>query len=186
MRSMRALQNALSRAGSHGRRGGWGHPSRGPLLGRGVRYYLGEAAAQGRGTPHSHQPQHSDHDASHSGMLPRLGDLLFYTIAEGQERIPIHKFTTALKATGLQTSDPRLQDCMSKMQRMVQESSSGGLLDRELFQKWQPTSRTWPNQTQTFGASPCALWMGSGTLWATRRSPSACSPVSSPSLTPSP
>uniref|UniRef100_E0CYF7 Glutaminase 2 (liver, mitochondrial) n=1 Tax=Mus musculus TaxID=10090 RepID=E0CYF7_MOUSE len=134
MRSMRALQNALSRAGSHGRRGGWGHPSRGPLLGRGVRYYLGEAAAQGRGTPHSHQPQHSDHDASHSGMLPRLGDLLFYTIAEGQERIPIHKFTTALKATGLQTSDPRLQDCMSKMQRMVQESSSGGLLDRELFQ----------------------------------------------------
>lgn len=74
-------------------------------------------------------------DASHSGMLPRLGDLLFYTIAEGQERIPIHKFTTALKATGLQTSDPRLQDCMSKMQRMVQESSSGGLLDRDLFQK---------------------------------------------------
>ncbi|XP_031205823.1 glutaminase liver isoform, mitochondrial isoform X3 [Mastomys coucha] len=74
-------------------------------------------------------------DASNSGMLPRLGDLLFYTIAEGQERIPIHKFTTALKATGLQTSDPRLQDCMSKMQRMVQESSSGGLLDRELFQK---------------------------------------------------
>ncbi|XP_032764791.1 glutaminase liver isoform, mitochondrial isoform X3 [Rattus rattus] len=135
MRSMRALQNALSRAGSHGRRGGWGHPNRGPLLGGGVRYYFGEAAAQGRGTPHSHQPQHSDHDASNSGMLPRLGDLLFYTIAEGQERIPIHKFTTALKATGLQTSDPRLQDCMSKMQRMVQESSSGGLLDRELFQK---------------------------------------------------
>nr|ALN69377.1 glutaminase variant 2 [Rattus norvegicus] len=135
MRSMRALQNALSRAGSHGQRGGWGHPSRGPLLGGGVRYYFGEAAAQGRGTPHSHQPQHSDHDASNSGMLPRLGDLLFYTIAEGQERIPIHKFTTALKATGLQTSDPRLQDCMSKMQRMVQESSSGGLLDRELFQK---------------------------------------------------
>lgn len=33
-------------------------------------------------------------DASNSGMLPRLGDLLFYTIAEGQERIPIHKFTT--------------------------------------------------------------------------------------------
>ncbi|XP_051026054.1 glutaminase liver isoform, mitochondrial [Acomys russatus] len=136
MRSMRVLQNALSRAGSHRRRGGWGHPSRGPLLGGGVRYYLSEAAAaQGRGTQHSHQPQHTDHDASNSGMLPRLGDLLFYTIAEGQERIPIHKFTTALKATGLQTSDPRLQDCMNKMHRMVQESSSGGLLDRELFQK---------------------------------------------------
>lgn len=36
-------------------------------------------------------PQNSD--ASQSGMLSRLGDLLFYTIAEGEERIPIHKFT---------------------------------------------------------------------------------------------
>ncbi|KAF6119731.1 hypothetical protein HJG60_010158 [Phyllostomus discolor] len=74
-------------------------------------------------------------DSSGSGMLSRLGDLLFYTIAEGQERIPIHKFTTALKATGLQTSDPRLRDCLSQMRRMVRESSSGGLLDRDLFQK---------------------------------------------------
>ncbi|XP_051702340.1 glutaminase liver isoform, mitochondrial isoform X1 [Oryctolagus cuniculus] len=74
-------------------------------------------------------------DASQSGMLSRLGDLLFYTIAEGQERIPIHKFTTALKATGLQTSDPRLRDCMNQMRRTVRESSSGGLLDRDLFQK---------------------------------------------------
>lgn len=41
----------------------------------------------------------------------------------------------ALKATGLQTSDPRLRDCMSQMRRMVRESSSGGLLDRDLFQK---------------------------------------------------
>lgn len=38
-------------------------------------------------------PVSSPSDASNSGMLPRLGDLLFYTIAEGQERIPIHKFT---------------------------------------------------------------------------------------------
>uniref|UniRef100_A0A2K5RY05 glutaminase n=1 Tax=Cebus imitator TaxID=2715852 RepID=A0A2K5RY05_CEBIM len=86
-------------------------------------------------TPHSHQPLHRDHDSSESGMLSRLGDLLFYTIAEGQERIPIHKFTTALKATGLQTSDPRLRDCMNEMHRVVQESSSGGLLDRGLFRK---------------------------------------------------
>ncbi|XP_012506336.1 PREDICTED: glutaminase liver isoform, mitochondrial isoform X3 [Propithecus coquereli] len=167
MRSMKALQNALSRAGDDCRRGGWGHLSRSPLLGGGVRHLLSEAAAQGRETPHSHQPQHQDQfgalgpprlggdvrwpgrafgqvgprdgacpsDSSESGMLSRLGDLLFYTIAEGQERIPIHKFTTALKATGLQTTDPRLQDCMSQMHRMVQESSSGGLLDRDLFQK---------------------------------------------------
>ncbi|XP_046322615.1 glutaminase liver isoform, mitochondrial isoform X4 [Marmota monax] len=134
MRYMRALQNALSRAGSRCQRGGWGHLSRSPFLGWGVRHHLSEAAAQGRETPHSHQPQHQDHDASECGMLSRLGDLLFYTIAEGQERIPIHKFTSALKATGLQTSDPRLRDCMSQMHHMVQESSSGGLLDRNLFQ----------------------------------------------------
>ncbi|XP_060021828.1 glutaminase liver isoform, mitochondrial isoform X7 [Lagenorhynchus albirostris] len=135
MRSIKALQNALSGAGSYCRRGGWGHLSRSPLLGGGVWHHLSEAAAQGRETPHSHQPQHQDHDSSESGMLSRLGDLLFYTIAEGQERIPIHKFTNALKATGLQTSDPRLRDCMSQMRRMVRETSSGGLLDRDLFRK---------------------------------------------------
>ncbi|XP_033291898.1 glutaminase liver isoform, mitochondrial isoform X3 [Orcinus orca] len=135
MRSIKALQNALSGAGSYCRRGGWGHLSRSPLLGGGVWHHFSEAAAQGRETPHSHQPQHQDHDSSESGMLSRLGDLLFYTIAEGQERIPIHKFTTALKATGLQTSDPRLRDCMSQMRRMVRETSSGGLLDRDLFRK---------------------------------------------------
>ncbi|XP_044797451.1 glutaminase liver isoform, mitochondrial isoform X2 [Bubalus bubalis] len=156
MRSFKALQNSLSRAGSHCRRGGWGHLSqKNPLLTWGVRHHLSEAAAQGKETPHSHQTQHQDQrsreqfsgscpsplslppnsDSSESGMLSRLGDLLFYTIAEGQERIPIHKFTTALKATGLQTSDPRLRDCMSQMRRMVQESNSGGLLDRDLFRK---------------------------------------------------
>ncbi|XP_021097046.1 glutaminase liver isoform, mitochondrial isoform X2 [Heterocephalus glaber] len=135
LRSMRALQRALSLAISHCPWAGWGPLSRSPILGGGVWQHLSEAAAQGRETPHSHQPQRQDHDASQSGMLSRLGDLLFYTIAEGQERIPIHKFTTALKATGLQTSDPRLRDCMSQMYHMAQESSSGGLLDRDLFQK---------------------------------------------------
>ncbi|XP_070645565.1 glutaminase liver isoform, mitochondrial isoform X2 [Bos indicus] len=155
MRSFKALQNSLSRAGSHCRRGGWGHLSQNPLLTWGVRHHLSEAAAQGKETPHSHQTQHQDQrsreqfsgscpsplslppnsDSSESGMLSRLGDLLFYTIAEGQERIPIHKFTTALKATGLQTSDPRLRDCMSQMRRMVRQSNSGGLLDRDLFRK---------------------------------------------------
>ncbi|XP_036885982.1 glutaminase liver isoform, mitochondrial isoform X3 [Sturnira hondurensis] len=135
MRSMRALQNALSGAGSHCRRGGWGQLSWSPLLGGRVRHHLSEAAAQGRETQHSHQPQHLDHDSSESDMLSRLGDLLFYTVAEGQERIPIHKFTSALKATGLQTSDPRLRDCLSQMRLMVRRSSSGGLLDRDLFQK---------------------------------------------------
>nr|XP_012624634.2 LOW QUALITY PROTEIN: glutaminase liver isoform, mitochondrial-like [Microcebus murinus] len=135
MRAMKALQNALSLlAGNDCRRGGWGHLSWSPLLGGGVRHLLSEAKAQGRGMPNSHQPQHQDHDSSESGMLSRLGDLLFYTVAEGQEQIPIHTFTTALKATGLQTTAPRLRDRMSQMRHMVQESSSGGLVDRDPFQ----------------------------------------------------
>ncbi|KAA8579618.1 hypothetical protein FQN60_006711, partial [Etheostoma spectabile] len=31
-----------------------------------------------------------------AGILPSLEDLLFYTIAEGQEKIPAHKFTTSI------------------------------------------------------------------------------------------
>lgn len=39
-------------------------------------------------------------------MLSRLGDLLFYTIAEGQERIPIHKFTTVSSSLSAQNAEP--------------------------------------------------------------------------------
>lgn len=39
-------------------------------------------------------------------MLSRLGDLLFYTIAEGQERIPIHKFTTVSSPPPAQNPNP--------------------------------------------------------------------------------
>lgn len=60
MRSLRALQEALSGAGAQCRLGGWGRPSRSPLLGGGVRHHLSEAAALGRETPHSHQPQRQD------------------------------------------------------------------------------------------------------------------------------
>uniref|UniRef100_A0A8C6V5H9 Glutaminase EF-hand domain-containing protein n=1 Tax=Naja naja TaxID=35670 RepID=A0A8C6V5H9_NAJNA len=72
-------------------------------------------------------------DLSVNGMLPRLSDLLFYTIAEGQERISVHKFTTALQRTGLWTSDPRLRDCMNLMRTATHGASSGGMLSRELF-----------------------------------------------------
>lgn len=34
------------------------------------------------------------HRRRKAGILPSLEDLLFYTIAEGQEKIPAHKFTT--------------------------------------------------------------------------------------------
>ncbi|XP_060683360.1 glutaminase a isoform X2 [Hemiscyllium ocellatum] len=70
-----------------------------------------------------------------AGLLPSLEDLLFYTIAEGQEKIPIHKFITVLKSTGLRTSDPRLKECMDMLRTNVQAASDGVMLDKELFKK---------------------------------------------------
>ncbi|XP_041117633.1 glutaminase kidney isoform, mitochondrial-like isoform X3 [Polyodon spathula] len=70
-----------------------------------------------------------------AGILPSLEDLLFYTIAEGQERIPVHKFITALKATGLRTGDPRLKECMDVLRLTLQNTSDGVMLDKELFKK---------------------------------------------------
>ncbi|XP_075464472.1 glutaminase kidney isoform, mitochondrial isoform X2 [Ascaphus truei] len=69
------------------------------------------------------------------GLLPSLEDLLFYTIAEGQEKIPVHKFITALKSTGLRTADPRLKECMDMLRLSLQTMSDGVMLDKELFKK---------------------------------------------------
>ncbi|KAM4698662.1 glutaminase kidney isoform, mitochondrial isoform 1-T1 [Rhinophrynus dorsalis] len=76
-----------------------------------------------------------DDKKSKQGLLPSLEDLLFYTIAEGQEKIPVHKFITALKATGLRTSDPRLKECMDMLRLSLQTMSDGVMLDKELFKK---------------------------------------------------
>ncbi|XP_036400722.1 glutaminase kidney isoform, mitochondrial-like isoform X4 [Megalops cyprinoides] len=70
-----------------------------------------------------------------AGILPSLEDLLFYTIAEGQEKIPAHKFITALKATGLRTGDPRLRECMEMLKVTLKSTSDGVMLDRHLFKK---------------------------------------------------
>ncbi|KAI1899445.1 hypothetical protein AGOR_G00061870 [Albula goreensis] len=70
-----------------------------------------------------------------AGILPSLEDLLFYTIAEGQEKIPAHKFITALKATGLRTGDPRLKECMDMLKVTLKSTSDGVMLDRHLFKK---------------------------------------------------
>ncbi|XP_062862470.1 glutaminase kidney isoform, mitochondrial isoform X2 [Trichomycterus rosablanca] len=70
-----------------------------------------------------------------AGIMPSLEDLLFYTIAEGQERIPAHKFITALKATGLRTGDPRLKECMDMLKETLKTTSDGVMLDRHLFKK---------------------------------------------------
>uniref|UniRef100_A0A8C0EVV5 glutaminase n=1 Tax=Bubo bubo TaxID=30461 RepID=A0A8C0EVV5_BUBBB len=74
-------------------------------------------------------------DKVKQGLLPSLEDLLFYTIAEGQEKIPVHKFITALKSTGLRTSDPRLKECMDMLRLTLQTTSDGVMLDKDLFKK---------------------------------------------------
>ncbi|XP_037542766.1 glutaminase kidney isoform, mitochondrial isoform X1 [Nematolebias whitei] len=71
----------------------------------------------------------------HPGILPSLEDLLFYTVAEGQEKIPAHKFLTALKATGLRTGDPRLKECMETLKQTLKKTPDGVTLDRHLFKK---------------------------------------------------
>ncbi|KAJ3584047.1 hypothetical protein NHX12_014543 [Muraenolepis orangiensis] len=47
-----------------------------------------------------------------AGILPSLEDLLFYTIAEGQEKIPAHKFTTV----GPPPLNPRLHPNSQRLQ----------------------------------------------------------------------
>uniref|UniRef100_A0AAY4DFY2 glutaminase n=1 Tax=Denticeps clupeoides TaxID=299321 RepID=A0AAY4DFY2_9TELE len=68
------------------------------------------------------------HRRRKAGILPSLEDLLFYTIAEGQEKIPAHKFTTALKATGLRTGDPRLKECMEMLKVTLKTTSDGAFV----------------------------------------------------------
>uniref|UniRef100_A0A8C6MGP1 glutaminase n=1 Tax=Nothobranchius furzeri TaxID=105023 RepID=A0A8C6MGP1_NOTFU len=78
---------------------------------------------------HGHTPRRNP------GILPSLEDLLFYTVAEGQEKIPAHKFLTALKATGLRTGDPRLKECMDTLKETLKKTPDGVTLDRHLFKK---------------------------------------------------
>ncbi|XP_075962010.1 glutaminase kidney isoform, mitochondrial isoform X4 [Anarhichas minor] len=70
-----------------------------------------------------------------ASILPSLEDLLFHTVADGQETIPAHKFLTALKATGLRSGDPRLKECMDTLKETLRNTSDGVTLDRHLFKK---------------------------------------------------
>ncbi|KAJ8371955.1 hypothetical protein AAFF_G00298280 [Aldrovandia affinis] len=69
------------------------------------------------------------------GMISGLEDLLFYTITEGEETIPVSHFISALKSTGLLTSDPRLRDCITKLRQCVDDSVGGVMMDRQIFRK---------------------------------------------------
>ncbi|KAI1899996.1 hypothetical protein AGOR_G00067670 [Albula goreensis] len=74
-------------------------------------------------------------DVGRKGLLSGLEDMLFYTITEGEKEIPVSRFLSALRSTGLLTSDPRLRDCMEKLRHTVRESVSEVMMDRELFRK---------------------------------------------------
>ncbi|CAB1353264.1 unnamed protein product [Coregonus sp. 'balchen'] len=69
------------------------------------------------------------------GLFSGVEDMLFYTITDGHEQVPVSHFISALKRTGLNTSDPRLKDCMDKLRRSVSESFHDVMMDRELFHK---------------------------------------------------
>ncbi|KAJ8016291.1 hypothetical protein DPEC_G00005670 [Dallia pectoralis] len=62
-------------------------------------------------------------------------DLLFYTITEGKEMIPVPQFMSALRSTGLLTSDPRLSDCMRQLRQFMRESAGKVMMDQKLFRK---------------------------------------------------
>ncbi|XP_073519738.1 glutaminase liver isoform, mitochondrial [Phyllobates terribilis] len=68
-------------------------------------------------------------------VIHRLTNLLFYTISEGHEQLPVNKFINTLKANGLLATDPRLKDCMDKLQNTMQESMIGASMDLEIFRK---------------------------------------------------
>ncbi|XP_056615583.1 glutaminase kidney isoform, mitochondrial-like isoform X1 [Triplophysa dalaica] len=68
-------------------------------------------------------------------LFSGLEDMLFYTITQGVDQIPVSHFIAAVKSTGLLTSDPRLRDCMLKIRQAVRDSAGETMMDRELFRK---------------------------------------------------
>ncbi|CAN9511876.1 unnamed protein product [Ophioblennius macclurei] len=95
-----------------------------------------------KSTSESQRPPQTPADQSHLKMKthpkgPSSGVelMLFYTITEGKEQVPISHFTAALRKTGLHPSDPRLKDCMEKIRRATRQSVGEVMMDRELFHR---------------------------------------------------
>ncbi|XP_071399586.1 glutaminase kidney isoform, mitochondrial-like [Centroberyx affinis] len=72
---------------------------------------------------------------SKNRLMCGLEDLLFYTITEGKEMIPLSQFISALKKTGLLTSDPRLRDCVRQMRQSTRDSTGPVMMDQTLFRR---------------------------------------------------
>ncbi|KAF4097493.1 glutaminase 2b isoform X1 [Onychostoma macrolepis] len=80
-------------------------------------------------------PISKNRHVTNKDLFSGLEDMLFYTITEGAEKVPVSHFIAAVKSTGLLTSDPRLRECMEKIRKAVQESGGEVMMDRELFRK---------------------------------------------------
>ncbi|XP_059925272.1 glutaminase 2b isoform X1 [Gadus macrocephalus] len=96
-----------------------------------------------RSTKASHLYQRNSFYTDHVNMCirkkslySRVEDMLFYTITDGREKVPISYFTSALRKTGLHPSDPRLKCSMEKLEKAEQDSVGGEvMMDRDLFHK---------------------------------------------------
>ncbi|XP_007560902.1 glutaminase kidney isoform, mitochondrial-like isoform X1 [Poecilia formosa] len=93
-------------------------------------------------TIHSHRAFHphqkgpdEDQGRSKSRLMSSIEDLLFYTITDGKEMIPISQFISALRKTGLLTSDPRLRDCVRQMRQSTLDSMGPVMMDKKLFRR---------------------------------------------------
>ncbi|XP_008281895.1 glutaminase kidney isoform, mitochondrial [Stegastes partitus] len=92
-------------------------------------------------SPHTHrafhQQQNPDEDQGHSKsrLMSSMEDLLFYTITDGKEMIPLSEFISALRKTGLLTSDPRLRDCVRQMRQSTRDSPGPVMMDKKLFRR---------------------------------------------------
>ncbi|XP_029689744.1 glutaminase kidney isoform, mitochondrial isoform X2 [Takifugu rubripes] len=88
-----------------------------------------------RGSQHQTGPD-VDQGYSKSRLLSNMEDQLFYTISEGQEMITLTQFISALRKTGLLTSDPRLHDCVHAMRQSMRSSVGPVMMDKALFRRY--------------------------------------------------
>ncbi|XP_059188814.1 glutaminase liver isoform, mitochondrial-like [Centropristis striata] len=92
-------------------------------------------------SPHAHRAFHDqkppevDQGNTKSRFMSSMEDLLFYTITEGKETIPLSQFISALRKTGLLTSDPRLRDCVRQMRQSSRDSVGPVMMDKKLFRR---------------------------------------------------
>ncbi|KAK7145908.1 hypothetical protein R3I93_013592 [Phoxinus phoxinus] len=96
---------------------------------------LHTSASPGQHPRHQHVIAETDGGTCSKKVVAGLEDLLFYTITQGKEKLSVARFLTALKSTGLLTSDPRLRDCMRQIRQAVKESVGMTMMDQELFRK---------------------------------------------------